>query len=776
MKTQVSNYYSKSLGKLSPGASRLLYALILALFALTMVIHSAAQDIYMSSWDSSDDTITIGKYAPDGTPINPTFVTELRSYLQSVSIYQAALVVPNATDNLSDAAVLEYGTNSGALLNFRIPALYPVGAVVGGKYMFVLYDYPVRLAEYNYSTQIVKYPDLVPPGTAAAASHLGAWTDPAGNTHLYITLNDDGTGGANTGSILHVLVDSAGNLISTNTLGTSTLNFPTGIAVSDDGQYVYAVDYQTDWLNDIGYFSKYRTDNGAQVYKLLAQTQSPYGIATSGGAVFVTGYGNGTLSEYYAATGASINNGLIQGMPLPTAIAIGPPSCIVPPANLAAWYSFDQSGSTQSDLAGQNTATVHNTPSISGEVAGALQFNGISSYVQAPSTSPNNLGTSDFSIDAWVRVASTGDENNVRTIVDKRDGIPTGYSFFLYNGKVGVQLADPHNYGNFISNMAVPADNQWHMVAVTVVRNSTTGGTWYLDGAPIGNFNPTGLPGSLNNSLPLRIGARSLPAFLSDGWFKGGIDEVDVFTRALSAGEILSIMQAGPAGKCKCMAPPSSMVAWYGFDQGGSTQNDLSTNNNPATAYNTISVIGQAAGALQFNGVSSYVEAPTTSALDLGTSDFSIDAWVRLASIDDDVKVVMDKRDANYHGYHFYLYRGTIGVQLADGDYQNYGTNLNVAVPADNQWHLIAVTVVRNSPTGGTFYLDGVVIGSFDPTAHQGSLSTTVPLDIGVRSIDQGGEGYFKGGIDELEIFNRALGMDEVVGLKQAGHAGKCKK
>ncbi len=75
------------------------------------------------------------------------------------------------------------------------------------------------------------------------------------------------------------------------------------------------------------------------------------------------------------------------------------------------------------------------------------------------------------------------------------------------------------------------------------------------------------------------------------------------------------------------------------------------------------------------------MEAPTTSALDLGTSDFSIDAWVRLASIDDDVKVVMDKRDANYHGYHFYLYRDTIGVQLADGDYQNYGTNLNVAVP-----------------------------------------------------------------------------------------------
>src|ERR1700727_3645422 len=104
--------------------------------------------------------------------------------------------------------------------------------------------------------------------------------------------------------------------------------------------------------------------------------------------------------------------------------------------------------------------------------------------------------------------------------------------------------------------------------------------------------------------------------------------------------------------------------------------------------------------------------------------------------------------------------------------YANYGTK--AVIPADNQWHLLAVTVVRNSHTGGTWYLDGAPVCNFDPTAHLGSLNSTAPLDIGVRSANQGGYGYFKGGIDELELFNRALNSSEVLALYNAASAGKC--
>jgi hypothetical protein len=103
--------------------------------------------------------------------------------------------------------------------------------------------------------------------------------------------------------------------------------------------------------------------------------------------------------------------------------------------------------------------------------------------------------------------------------------------------------------------MSVPVttltDGQWHQVAVTVSRSSSTGIQWYHNGAAVlSPGNPTNRPGSLVNSSPLRIGTRTASSPLS-GWFNGDIDELEIFNRALTGNEVLSIFSAGPFGKCK---------------------------------------------------------------------------------------------------------------------------------------------------------------------------------------------------------------------------------
>lgn len=228
-------------------------------------------------------------------------------------------------------------------------------------------------------------------------------------------------------------------------------------------------------------------------------------------------------------------------------------ACVPPPSNMVAWYPFDQTGSAQNDLAQGNTATAHGTTSIAGEVSNALQFDGTASYVQAPDQSWLNMGTGNLSMDAWVKIKSSTDDSSVVVLVDKRQSSPIlGYHFFLYYGRLGLQLADSTGYSNYISATAVPADNQWHLVAVTVVRNSHTGGVWYLDGHPIDvPFDPTARIGSLNSTgTPLLIGVQQ-PGLGGAGFFKGGLDELEIFNRVLSATEVQSLYQAGPAGKCK---------------------------------------------------------------------------------------------------------------------------------------------------------------------------------------------------------------------------------
>ena len=270
--------------------------------------------------------------------------------------------------------------------------------------------------------------------------------------------------------------------------------------------------------------------------------------------------GYGPKLEWWTSSGGTTPAGSVpitgwaysNGMVVDDVAVWHPTPCLPPPANMVAWYPFDWDGvPQQQDLTSyNNTGTAYgNYTTIYGEVSNALQFDGASAYVQAPAQPQLNMGTRNFSIDAWVKIANSADYSGVVVLLDKRDSY-TGYHMYIYNGKPGLQLADPSGYTNYTSTATIPADNQWHLLAVTVVRNSHTGGTWYLDGLPVGNFDPTARTGSLNSVAPLVIGVRSANQG-GYGYFKGGVDELEIFNRALSSAEVLSLMRAGSAGKCK---------------------------------------------------------------------------------------------------------------------------------------------------------------------------------------------------------------------------------
>jgi hypothetical protein len=241
-------------------------------------------------------------------------------------------------------------------------------------------------------------------------------------------------------------------------------------------------------------------------------------------------------------------------------------SCLAPPSNMVAWYPLDvlsnATNTSQPDLVHNtggtaNPATAYGKPlSINGEVSGALSFNGTTQYLQVPDQTYLNIGANqDLSIDAWVKISSVN--QGVVSLVDKRHDSPIqGYQFFLYNDLLGLQLGNNDNYTNWVSTKAVPADSKWHLVAVTADRSSSSCGavcgTFYLDGNAVGTFDPSSYDNfSLNSAgIPLRIGAQD--ASLGSGeFFNGGLDELEIFNRALSATEVQALFNAGSAGKCK---------------------------------------------------------------------------------------------------------------------------------------------------------------------------------------------------------------------------------
>ena len=239
-----------------------------------------------------------------------------------------------------------------------------------------------------------------------------------------------------------------------------------------------------------------------------------------------------------------------------------PTPCVRPPGGMWAWFPFDElAGPRANDIVVNNDGFWAGGPTPTpGVVAGALCFDGIDDRVRVPDAPSIDLGTGDLSIDAWIRTTST---NGVEIICDKRVNTPRvqGYSFYIANGQLGFQLADAAgpsgacacnptaactNWGSGVAGFI--ADGNWHLVAVTVQRNSITGGRFYVDGVPVATFDPTCRPGNVDNSSPLLIGRRS---FSNDGYFRGCLDELEIFKRALTPAEVMGLFTAAAAGKCK---------------------------------------------------------------------------------------------------------------------------------------------------------------------------------------------------------------------------------
>ena len=171
-------------------------------------------------------------------------------------------------------------------------------------------------------------------------------------------------------------------------------------------------------------------------------------------------------------------------------------------------------------------------------------------------------------------------------------------------------------------------------------------------------------------------------------------------------------------------------------------------------------------GIHSFDGATDYVQAPLYVALNFGTGDFSISAWIKTNS-QSGIEIIVDKRvetSGPVQGYVLATYNGGLLLQLADaGGWTNY---INPVPIADDEWHHIAITVDRDDASGIRWYLDGYPVGgTANPTGRSGDLSTSQPLFIGRRSDHPGWPGFFNGQLADIALFNTRLTAEEVAEL-----------
>jgi formylglycine-generating enzyme required for sulfatase activity len=314
------------------------------------------------------------------------------------------------------------------------------------------------------------------------------------------------------------------------------------------------------------------------------------------------------------------------------------------------------------------------------------------------------------------------------------------------------------------------AGNVWEWV------NDRYGANYYSVSPPFDPRGPT-----TGSDRVVRSGTFGWGSWVGRVAYRGGIPP-DYFDYDLGFRCARSYTPLPPA----CVPPPAAMAAWWSLDEtGGATAFDIADfPTNGMHVNGPVPVPGMVAGGLSFDGVDDYVEVADHSSLNFGTGDLTLDAWIWT---DDEVGVkrLVDKRvtktpnqvangisGSTAQGYSLFLRDGMLGFQLFDGI--NPGTYISTKFVADGGWHHIAVTVDRDNPIGGKFYVDGASAGDFNPTYQYGMLSNTSPLRMGCSSSSLT-DGLYHGILDEVELFSQILTPAEIQGIFLAGSNGKCK-
>ncbi|MEV8376619.1 LamG domain-containing protein [Kribbella sp. NPDC056861] len=434
------------------------------------------------------------------------------------------------------------------------------------------------------------------------------------------------------------------------------------------------------------------------------------------------------------------------------------------PTDPAAYWKFEEgTGTALADASGKGrTATMRGTATWTGGRSGAgAWFDGITGYADTGTPVLNTAGS--FSASAWVYLTQTGQGN--RTIV-AQDGNRNSAFLLQYNSQANrwaviVPSADQDNPADrvLLTSPQEVVTGLWTQVAVSYdsgLKQLKLYVNGVLAAAQVG-VTPQASTGSTT------IGRGKWNGGPVD-YFARGIDEVRLFTRALSDGEM---------GKLHDDAAAVSIGSWR-FDDG--TPRDWSHRTNPMTTAGTLGYPDSPIGgkALQLDGQSAatgqyWVGAPRDS--------YSISAWAKLTRGDKVATVVGqdgDKMSGFVLQYRPGLDRWVFGTpdRDAEGAASAYAVSGKPAVL--NEWtHLVAVHDYAAHQL--RLYVNGALAGTKNDVTVVDSWGG---LTIGRAKVNGVPADYFTGLIDEVQteqgmVPDAEIALRAAYGQPAAGQIGR---
>ncbi len=211
------------------------------------------------------------------------------------------------------------------------------------------------------------------------------------------------------------------------------------------------------------------------------------------------------------------------------------------------WKLDDGSGTTASDSSGNNRhGVLTNGPlwTVDGAMGGALACDGIDDYVVLDSLTYGDASSSDFSVALWVKTDGWDSDAAMMSNKDWNSGGNNGWAIAGGGGNNGSwqwNYSDGSTRADFDPSVgeAPIAGGEWSHLCVTHDRDGLA--EFYHDGQRIGQVDISAITGSLDADFPTVLGTDGSEAAVWAYWFTGAFDDVRVYNRILSPGEILGL-------------------------------------------------------------------------------------------------------------------------------------------------------------------------------------------------------------------------------------------
>jgi hypothetical protein len=446
---------------------------------------------------------------------------------------------------------------------------------------------------------------------------------------------------------------------------------------------------------------------------------------------------------------------------------------------------------TAADASGNNntgtlTSMSRATSTVEGKIGQALKFNGTSQYINIPHVANDILDklTAPMTISFWVKI---NNNSNYNGLVSKTASEYEVGADFRTGGTALTWRSQAYTLGSTWPSYFSGYTGQWVFVTTVVSGTNVTG---YRNGISQGSVSVGTIATGTDD---VDIGTRPSNAF----YVSGSLDDLRIYNRALSAQEVKQLYNSGLAtinksttgltntdltsASSTALGNPSGLVGYWPFDgkymtwssATVGTSTDASGNGNNGTLVNmniaTSTVEGKIGQALSFNGVSTNncgINLGRPSVLNI-TGNFTVSAWIKpsVSGTNGAIFTIGRTNAGASTRSQIYLFGASgqpiLGIMLSGPTQKTVQASTSVSA---NTWYL--VTGVYNGSTI-SIYMNGLFQQS---TVASGALQSNGPSDPDSIGYDAGGSNsYYKGSIDDVRLYNRALSATEVQQLYDMG-------